>query len=84
MGDAGGGGLMAIGRTGRPSIYEPLLKRIRDINKPGEFHVVRRDHKTNTVLSQLHTRYPDFMFRAEKQADGTYHILAAWRGKTEG
>lgn len=71
---------MAHESGGRPSIYEPLLKRIRDVNSPGEFFIVRHGHKTRTVVSQLHTRYPGYTFRAVQIGPEEFNIEAAWDG----
>lgn len=67
---------------GRPSIYKPLLKRIKDIDKPGEWFDVRQHHANRTAPSQLRKRYPEFDFRAvPDRAHGEFYtIQAAWKG----
>lgn len=66
---------------GRPSIYAPILRRIRDIGSVGEWFDVRTGHKNRTAPSQLRQRYPNFDFKATPDGKGTYTIQARWLGE---
>lgn len=64
---------------GRPSVYWPVLKRIRDIDGSG-WYPVRPGHKGRTAPSALRLRYPGFAFRAVPDGRGGFVIEARWVG----
>lgn len=66
---------------GRPSIYKPILKRIKDVGNPGEWFDVRYRHVNRTAPSQLRKRYHEFDFRAIPDDHDSYTIQAAWKGE---
>lgn len=68
---------------GRPSVYRPILNRIRDI-KGDQWHVVRRHHKNRTAPSGLRKRYPGFDFRATPDGAGSFTIEARVAGREDG
>lgn len=72
-----------MNKRGRPSAYRPLLDQIQKSIAPSDWHPIRYEHKTRTVLSQLRTRYEGFDFRAVPDGWGTYTIEASWRGDGE-
>ncbi len=65
---------------GRPSIYAPLLRDIRDVENPGEWFIVRRGHQNRSAPSQLRDRYgaDGFDFRAVPDGKGKFNIEASW------
>jgi hypothetical protein len=66
---------------GRPSIYKPILRRIKEVGSVGEWFDVRQHHANRTAPSQLRKRYPEFDFRAvPDEAHNAYTIQAAWLG----
>lgn len=64
---------------GRPSVYLPVLNRIREISGR-EWHAVRPGHKNRTAPSALRQRYPDFDFRMTPDGHGTFTVEARYIG----
>lgn len=67
---------------GRPSVYLPILRRIRDIDS-SEWHVVRRGHKNRTAPSALRKRYEGFDFRMVPDGHGTFTVEARYIGRED-
>lgn len=68
---------------GRPSLYWPILSKIRYIDG-SDWHIVRRGHANRTAPSGLRTRYPDFDFRAVPDGNGRFNIEARYVGRDNG